>query len=39
LKISDNYSISQKIHSAAQEVKDFSVGFQEIVSKFKLKEE
>jgi len=39
LKISDNYSISQKIHSAAQEVKDFSVGFQEIVSKFKLKKE
>lgn len=36
LQISDNYSISQNILNAAQEVKDFSVGFQEIVSKFKL---
>jgi len=36
LKISDNYSISQNILNAAEEVKDFSIGFQEIVSKFKI---
>jgi len=37
LKISDNYSISQNILCAAQEVKNFSIGFQKVISKFKLK--
>lgn len=37
-RISNNYLISKEIHKSAEDINDFSIGFKEIISEFKLVE-